>query len=165
MASTERIEIRPGYFIEVSGRLKRMAGVRGRKPRNRITDEERKRIFADNAAKNFISPRYSRLILDEAVNLSKTVGMVEAAKVTGVKYWSIVGHKRTLKRQGKYTPGAQGNHKSRYTMQQKKRCVALANQIRDESHCATRKAFIEAGRRLGINGRSIEWQHSQGSIT
>lgn len=165
MASTQKLEIRPGYFIEVSSRLKRMAGARGKKLRNRLTDEERKRIFTENAAKNFIAPKYSRLILDEAVTLSKTVGMKEAAKITGVKYWSIVGHKRTLKRQGKFSPTNNGNRGSRYTMEQKKKCVALANQIRDESHCATRLAFIEAGRRLKMNGRSIEFMWSQGSIT
>jgi len=180
---THRVEIRPGYFIEIDARLKRKAGVKGKKfVRTRITDQERRRILGDVAYQRNGCVKYSRLLLDEAVEISKVHGVKKAVKLTGIKYWSIVGHKRELARRGEFKPWYEKglNRHCRYTLKQKQDCVRLAQRLMadpskvrssfvrkgkpvtiEKPKWSQRPAFIEAGKRLGMNGTSIEfmWTH------
>ncbi len=161
---THRVEIRPGYFIEIDSRLKRKAGVKGKKfVRTRITDQERRRILGDVAYQRNGNVKYSRLLLDEAVEISKVHGVKKAVKLTGIKYWSIVGHKRELTRRGEFKPLEKPGCPPRYTPDQKRKCVVLAQQL-IRGGKFQRPAFIEAGKRLGMNGTSIEFQWVHGMI-
>lgn len=149
----ESIQIKPGVWIEVSKRMRKASGLgRGVRIRNRLVEEERKRILGSVA-----HPRkYTRLMLDEASRLADSVGLDAAAQATGIKYWSIIGYRRELRREGKLPKGKSVNN--RYTLAQKQQCVRLAHQIADKNQRGMYLAFAEAGRRLGVNGGSISHQ-------
>lgn len=167
--STQRIEIYPGVTIEVSGRLKRKAGVgRMKLVRNKLDDAERRRIMGDSlrAAKRADNPKvkYPTLLLDEAVRLSKEVGNKEAAKITGVKFWSLIQRKRELIKQGKY-------EKNRYTEEQIKQCSELAKSLVGSAYTYTtvakrkhtiNSALTEASKRMGINNLSMKMYFYKG---
>lgn len=154
---TDRIQIKPGVWIEVSKRLKKASGLgSGVRIRNRLEDEERKRVLGDSIQHR----KYSRLLLAEASSLADKVGIVAAAKATGVKYWSIMGYRRELRLQGKLRRH-KNPRKGRYTLEQKQKCVLLAFAIADKQQRGLSPAFIESGRRLGVNGYSIlhQWRN------
>lgn len=159
----ERVQIKPGVWIEVSARMRKASGLgRGVIIRDRLTEEERRSVVGDAGREMGAHTKYSRLLLDEAVALSKEVGEQKASEITGVKLWSLKGRKRELIRLGKYHPPlGHSRGGSRYTLLQKQQCVRLAHAIHDKEKRGSRPAFIEAGRRLGVNGRSIEWMWTQ----
>ena len=178
---TERIEIFPGHWIEVTPAIKKKAGVR--KSQRVVatlmgeTVAAAGRLVRDGKG----NVKYPVLMLDEAVRIAEKEGLKRAAKETGIKEHSIDLRNRQLRRkQGKSRVMAQG---SRYTLAQKQACVRLAKElmasneiIQKSAKCyhytythkrykwSHRRAFIEAGRRLGMNGRSIEWMYVQGTI-
>jgi hypothetical protein len=184
--NTERIEIFPGHWIEVTPAIKKKAGVR---KSQRVVATLMGETVA--AAGRLVRDgnrgvKYPVLMLDEAVSIAEREGLKKAVKVTGIKEHSIDLRSRQLRRkQGKTKVRAVG---SRYTLAQKQACVRLAkelmasNEIKERSRLSTlphckgmpyvhrrykwshRSAFIEAGRRLGMNGRSIEWMYVQGTI-
>lgn len=181
------IEILKGVKIEITDRHLRKAGFarKVRLERRLMSPEERKTLLTQAAREARGNTKYTRLMLDEAVELSKVRGMKYAVKKTGIKHWSILGHKRRLAREGKYTPAPRRSHNNRYTMEQKRKCVELALALMRNGETVQKKilfpsrgktivmtrpkwtqrpAFVEAGRRLGMNGRSIEWQWTEGSI-
>lgn len=183
---TERIEIFPGHWIEVTPAIKKKAGVR--KTQRVVatlmgeTVAAAGRLVRDGNG----GVKYPVLMLDEAVRIAEREGLKKAVKVTGIPRASIDLRRRQLRRkQGKTRVLAKG---SRYTLAQKQACVRLAKELMASDEivktpvaCALptckgmpyvvkrykwphRKAFIEAGRRLGMNGRSIEWMYIQGTI-
>jgi hypothetical protein len=155
--ATTLIQIKPGVFIKVNRKVKEKVGVLGLRL---DTDEEGRLI---GRARNR-GVRYSRLLLDEAVAISEQEGMNEAAKKTGVKYWSIMQRRREMRREGKLaTPPKRRIYKTKYTPLQKQQCVAMAEDL-VKGGWATHPAFKEAGRRLGVNGNSIHWMWTQGMI-
>jgi hypothetical protein len=184
---TEMVEIKPGVFIEITARHKKKAGIaRKVKIRRSILSAEGHAEALNDVGRLVANKhiKYSKFLLDEAVELQKLRGFKYAVKKTGVKYWSIMGHKRRIGRaNGKVTSDNHWN--SRYTMAQKKACVKLAlslmqsgetkqttilypstgrKLVRTEPKWPITKAFIEAGRRLGMNGNSIHFQWTEGSI-
>lgn len=156
----DRIQIKPGVWIEVSARLRKASGLGpGVRIRNRLEDEERKRIMGDTANVVSKNVKYSRLLLDEASRLADEVGLTQAAKATKVNVNTLRAHRKLLVREGKRKGGAPG--KSRYTLGQKRKCVLLAQAIADKKQCGLGPAFVEAGQKLGVNGRSIAFQWRQ----
>lgn len=161
--STQRIEIYPGVSIEVNARLKRKAGVgRMKLVRNKLDDAERKRILGEVVRDSKPHRGYSTLILDEAAQLSESVGLKEASRITGVKFWSIVARKRILLKAGKITPFT-------YSKEQVKQCADLAETlvgkkvvVKVTRKMGKRSAFLEAGRILGMNGLSVLAYHATG---
>lgn len=171
----ERIEIFPGHWIEVTPRIKRLAGIR---PTERViaTLAGGHITKAKYEAGKVRGAKYSRLLLDEAVELAKSVGYPTAAKMTGVNKNSIHMHARIQKGRAGLASRKDG---SRYTLAQKQACVRLAQSLMASDETKDKKcrwgvqkvrkwqhrpAFIEAGRRLGMNGRSIEWLWVSGQI-
>lgn len=186
MRNRERIEIFPGHWIEVTPKIKKNAGLR---KSDRViatlmgeTVPAAGRLVRDSN-KNV---KYPKLMLDEAVRIAATHGLKEAAKDTGIRAASINLRQRQLRRkQGLAKVRDKG---SRYTLAQKQACVRLAQELMRSNDvvsrtrpCALphskgkpttyrfrkwnhRSAFVEAGRRLGMNGRSIEWMWVQGTI-
>lgn len=168
----ERIEIFPGRWIEVTKRVKQKAGVRmGARVRatleNGRVDEALVRL-ARNGRK------YSGLLIDEAVAVAKEKGAKEAERITGVHHETIAQRRKKLK-------GCTGYDGRRYTLAQKKACVKMALELvasggthivrvsfgkgdRTVSVWSKKKAFKEAGRRLGVNGLSIMFQWENGMI-
>lgn len=185
---TDRIEIYPGCTIDVNQRHKKGAGLprSAKLKKYAMSESERKAVFGEFARDERPKVKYPTLLLDEAVELSKTVGEKKACKITGVGYWSMKGRKRDLIRQGKYIPSNHRIGRPRYTMVQKQACVALAKQLmadptrvlfphpdhrlRKRGFKASRpkwgrgSAFAEAGRRLGMNGSSVEFMFLQNMI-
>lgn len=185
---TERIEIYPGVTIDVNKRHKKRAGASlfSKLSSLSMSESERRTVFRGMAREDNPNTKYSLLLLDEAVHLSKKVGEKKACKITGVKYWSLKGRKRTLIREGKYISAMPNPGHPRYTMAQKQACVRLASQLMEDKtmierpHTVVRlrnlgatikqrkwshqKAFIEAGKRLGMNGNSVAYMWSQGMI-
>lgn len=157
----EMIQIKPGVWIEVSKRMKRASGLgKGVRIINRLEQEERKRILGQSM-KRF---KYSPLMLDEAARLAARVGIRQAAQATGVKFWSIVQWQRKLRLEGKLPKGKPNPGNARYTLAQKQQCVRLAMRIADREQRGMTRALREAGRRLGMNGVSINEQWSRGAI-
>lgn len=170
------IEILPGIRIEVNRPLKAKAGI----PPPRMGSAPIKSPDAAMVAMKRSQRKgvlYSRLLLDEAVALAKQKGMKEAARLTGVGYWSINQRQDELRGPN---PKEKGN---RYTLAQKRECVALAMRLmaspetvkhvsnicgrqvtRVAPKWAQRPAFVEAGKRLGMNGRSIEFMWKRGML-
>lgn len=181
----ERVEIFPGHWIEVTPKLKKQAGLR--KSARVVatlmgeTIEAARDIVRENG-----NIKYTRLMLDEAARIARKDGMAEAIKATGIKRASIDLRMRQLRRAGKLGRKRKDGIRhtgSRYTLPQKQACVRLAQELMGSRQTVTksakiggrmcvvtrprwshRKAFIEAGRRLGMNGRSVEWMWLQGTI-
>lgn len=110
---------------------------------------------------------YSTLILDEAVNLAKETSLSHAEEVTGVNRETIKQHGRAQLIAGNKVEEARRRRQAKprgmkYTIEQKIAVVEKAMQFR--KYQAQRKAFEEAGRRLGVNGRSVEMQWRRGLI-
>lgn len=177
----ERIEIFPGHWIEVTPKLKRQAGLR---PSARVVATlmgETIDAATDVARESRKNVKYSRLMLDEAVRIAERDGMKKAEEVTGISIPSIDLRKRQIRRKKGLPKRATVG--TRYTLAQKQACVKLAQQLMASKATVTRTvsmmgiarpfkrlrwghraAFMEAGRRLGLNGRSIEWMWIQGMI-
>lgn len=177
----ERIEIFPGHWIEVTKKIKKAAGLR-QSARIRATlaggDIDRATKEASRAANKRV--KYSLTLLDEAVRLAAMEGVRVAEKATGVSRWSIDMHaKEKSARAG--NPRQEKGH--RYTLAQKQACVRLAMQLMANTETITKplgfkrvrrmgtfkkwshaSAFKEAGRRLGLNGTTIEMMWRMGMI-
>lgn len=108
--------------------------------------------------------RYSQLILDEAVALAAETNLAHASDLTGVNQQSIRQHARKKLIAQNKTEEARRRRKTmpKYTDAQKIECVNVAMKLKQ--YLGQRKAFIEAGRRLGMNGRSVEMQAQSGLI-
>lgn len=103
--------------------------------------------------------KYSLLILKEAVLLKRKEGVKYASQKTGVGVEAIFKAERRFVVRGDLPALPRrrgGRRRPRYTIQQKRACIALALQI---MAAKPRKAsFIEAGRRMGMNGDTIYHQ-------
>lgn len=171
----QRIEIKPGVWIEVAPKIRQAVGAR-----------KRDRVLAtlDGATKDAINtlakPRrkHSDLLLDEGLALAKKDGFVSASKRLGINYHTLISHNRKRRlEQGKRRLRARG---FRYTLDQKLACVRLALELmaspktkevsvggkyrRTVPLWAVIPAFNEAGRRLGINGKSVYFMWIQGDF-
>lgn len=178
----ERIEIFPGHWIEVTKKIKKAAGLR-QSARVRATlaggDIDRATKEASRAANKNV--KYSLALLDEAVRLARAEGVKVAEKVTGVSQWSINMH---AKEQSARAGNPRWEQGFRYSLAQKQACVRLAQKLMANTETrpvrvpnprggwrmgVTKKwthgaAFREAGRRLGLNGRTIEMMWLMGMI-
>ena len=104
--------------------------------------------------------KYSLGLLEEAYRLSKEVGPTEACRQSGVKTASL-GHFISIKRKEAGVKPRKGYGKM--THEQKCECLKLARHLKDSGwHAGMRPCWIEAGKRLGINGRSVEFQYVRG---
>lgn len=145
-----KVEIKPGFFIEVHEKTKlQMEG--------RALVAARRKMIGTTPEGGAV--RYTLEQLDDASAIADKKGLCAAAEITGVKFWSIVQRRRELKRQG-VLPREKPRKGSRYTLEQKQQCVRMAMQIVARGRPKT-KAFEEAGRLLNMNGSSIHWMHSQ----
>ncbi len=92
-----RVEIRPGFWIEVNPKAMERAKVQ-RVVNERVTAKERRRILEDIAA----HPRTNAnaMLLDEGVRLSRLYGMEEAARRIGVKKQTLLTYKAEQIRAG-----------------------------------------------------------------
>lgn len=168
----ERIEIFPGHWIEVTRRIKEKAGVKlSTRVIATLQGGEVHRAAGDAGRSLNKGAKYSRLIIEEALRLARTMGERAAAEKTGVNKWTIQERKKKLR-------GPTGRDGSRYTLAQKRALVEMAKGLMRSGEIKTRRArggkmvqqpkwahrpaFIEAGRRLGMNGRVIEYQWVNG---
>lgn len=167
---TEWIEVVPGRWIEVTKALKRKVGVK-QTVRVRATLDGK---MLDRAlrVKGHANRKYSLILLDEAVALAGLRGYAVASKKTGINEWSIKRHAQSL-------AGPTGYDGVRYTLARKRECVRLAqklmmagtkvvssgkgNRVVPKYNHVT--AFVEAGRRLGMNGASIMGMWNMGMIS
>lgn len=167
---THWIEIKPGVRFQVSGRVKQSAGMRrmAQYHHQGLSDAERRRGFS-HALGGERAPlnKYSIALLDEAVALAMEIGVKGAVLKTGVKYWSIVQRKRILYLRGKAkrkNPGSSLAKRTKYTPEQKRRCVQIATQLMAEGKTKN-AAFDYAARMTGTNARSLAWMHHCGMVT
>lgn len=157
--ATDRIEIYPGVTIEVSQRFRKRSGIGSASLlKRKMSDSERAAILeAINKREGRYFRKYSRLLLNEAVALSMTIGIKDAAKATGVKYWSVRSHRKYLMRKGKIA--------RRYTNEKYLQCAELATKIEGTPgpvlengllvNWSQQAAFIEAGKQMGLNGQTV----------
>jgi hypothetical protein len=169
----EMVEIFPGRWIEITKRVKKAAGVRV-SSRVKATIENGRIDEALMRLTESRNRKYSRLLVDEAVAVAKAQGMFMAVRLTGVHKETIAARKRQLR-------GCTGGDGTRYTLAQKQACVRLAKELMASpvtrvvnGYKGSRRivpqwnhhtAFVEAGRRLGVNGHSIEYQWLNGMIS
>ncbi len=103
--------------------------------------------------------------LDRAVTLSNKIGIAKAAKKTGVNIWSVIERRRFVRAHGgdagRRLPGGP---KPRYTMDQKRACVRIAQELINTGKFSLKAAFVQAGKRLGVNGWSIRYMNKMGLI-
>jgi len=92
-----RVEIRPGFWIEVNPKAMERAKV-GRVVKMQVSAKERRRILADIVA----HPRTNAnaILLDEGVRLSRLYGMGEAARRIGVTMSTLAVYKAEQIRAG-----------------------------------------------------------------
>lgn len=183
----QQIEIMPGYSIRVSDRYFRKKVNKRALLRGQISDSERRAILEATLTNG--TRKYSKAMLDEAVRIAMLTTVKEAEKITRIKYWSIVQRKRELFRaQELKSKNKRASRPSKLTLAQKRQCIALAMKLLNSGETiqrkafgyvrpgqqrkiitvpkwTTRKAFIEAGKRLGMNGESIDWQYRSGAIS
>lgn len=175
----EMIEIRPGHWIKVTRRIKRAAGVSPEVDFGKYIHGSEANLH------KHAHKKYDPLMLDQADRLAHLVGLRAAAKAMNISYGSLQQW-RYLK-QISARGGNPSTRKSsqRYTLAQKQACVRIALGLmrRDDSvehhynetatkgeRTITRKrwniqtAFKEAGRQLGVNGMSIQFQYQAGMI-
>jgi hypothetical protein len=178
----ERIEIFPGHWIEVTKKIKKAAGLRmSTRVRATLAGGDVDQATKEAARSSNKNVKYSMALLDEAVRIAAMEGVKVAEKVTGVGRWSIeLRAKEKRARSGQSKHADQGH---RYTMAQKRACVKLAQKLMAGTETVTKRlgfkrlkvmgtfkkynhgsAFREAGRRLGINGRSVEMMWNLGMI-
>lgn len=108
--------------------------------------------------------RYSKVLIEEAVQLCRTTTIRKACKMTGVgyeslrRYWRIYKIKSGLPLRDPFIP-------PKYTYKQKADCIRLAVKYVDTGHIKSiQKAFIVAGEVLGIKGKSIYEQWVAGCV-
>lgn len=160
---TQLVEIFPGMTIEVSGRLKKRAGF-GTMPLklNPLNDEERKRILGELVRENRRFQKYTTLLLDEAVSVSREVGVREAARITGVKARAIILRKTVLIKEGKYVPLASSREKIKQCADLAESLIGTEVVVQVRQKLSRFAAFMEAGKRMGINGRNIYYYSLKG---
>lgn len=101
-------------------------------------------------------------LLEEAYQLSKQVGLTKAAKLSEVNRNSL-SHYAIIRRREEGTARKQPERIRRITPQQKKQCYsAYLLLVRQGFSKSKRKCWIEAGKRTGVNGRSVEFQFVRG---
>lgn len=148
---SDRIEIYPGCTIDVSRRYRHRARLDPSAKIIALSEAERKAALSEVVR----SGKYTTLLLDEAVRLSIEVGERKAGEITGVNQWSIRARKRILTREGKYVA-------FHHNPEQIKQCAELAEKLIGKEVIVQVKrkmrrlpAFIEAGKRLGMNGHNV----------
>lgn len=177
----QRIEIFPGHWIEITPKIRNMAGLRKKeKVIARLADITKSVERAIPTGKNI---KYSQLLKDEAVRIANAEGMRAAVKATGVNKHTILMERRLQNiRAGKKQTRQKG---FAYTLEQKQACVSIALQLMRSKEMvevqqragiakkmvtvrrfkwSPKSAFDEAARRLGMNGRAIQFQWSIGAI-
>lgn len=159
----EMIEIFPGRWIEVTRRIKEKAGVRlSSRVVATIENGQMARAAQLLPSKN---RKYPRLLVEEALEIAHAEGYKAATKATGV-------HREVIANLHRSKRGCTGKDGTRYTLAQKQACVRLAKELMQDPRTKTvngwkggkrvlpfwshHGAFVEAGRRLGVNGVSIE---------
>lgn len=106
--------------------------------------------------------KYSLGLLEEAFKLSNKVGPTEAARVSGVNVNSLTHYRGIRMAEEGHKPKAR-IHKHSIDPIKKYKCyqtfllLVKAKFSRSKRHC-----WIEAGKRTGINGRSVEFQVVRG---
>lgn len=106
---------------------------------------------------------YSLGLLEEAYQLSKKVGLSAAAKLAEVNINSL-SHFRQVRRKEEGHVPKEALGQNRIPAQKKKQCYVMALILFQDYQFSKsmRKCWIEAGKRLGVNGRSIEFQLGRG---
>lgn len=175
----QRIEIFPGHWIEVTPKIRNMAGLR-RHDRILAKFTDVPKVVEKAVTSKVV--KYPQLIKEEAVQIWLKDGMEAAIKATGVNRHTIEMERRKQNiRAGLTKTRAKG---FTYTLEQKQACVRLALQLIQSKEMVTRtqrafngkivtvrnfkwhpqSAFKEAGKRLGLNGSAVHFQWSIGAI-
>lgn len=138
-----------------------MLGYPPEKPLRDLTPAEMARHPDQQACLRSSSKRkYSLGWLEEAYKLSKELGITKAAKLSGVSYETLTKHVLVRKLREGYVPKP-GRFK--VSPEQKQKCWEIAMQLYGRYSHSTRKCWIEAGRRLGVCGRTVETQFTRGT--
>lgn len=104
---------------------------------------------------------YSLGLLDEALKLGKKVGLPKAALESGVNINSLRHYSQVKKiENGHKTKPYKGSN--RIDPDLKRACLNVYRQLHASEFGGHRKCWIEAGKRVGINGRSVEFQYVRG---
>lgn len=108
--------------------------------------------------------KYSDILKDEAVKLAAQTSLKHATKITGVPYWSIRKHGQRL-RAAKGIKLRKAAIPSKYTKAQRKECERIANNLLDSGMVKIKaKAWIMAGLRIGVDGRSMMLMNNLGLL-
>lgn len=134
------------------------------KPLRHCSASELHRHSEDRAVRASLRHRlYSTGLLEEAYRLAQKVGATEAAKISGVNKHTIRHYILAKKvSEGKAIRKAYpGVH--RIPEDKKKACHKLAFSLfKKRFSTSMRKCWIEAGKRTGVVGRSVEFQYIRG---
>ncbi len=99
-------------------------------------------------------------LLEEAFQLSQSIGLTEAAKLAGLNKNSLK-HYRTIRLRELGQSGKRGGI-LRVTQEQKYKVFEIQSRLYLRGYGSKRKCWIEAGRRVGVSGRTVEFQYVRG---
>jgi hypothetical protein len=166
----DRIELRPGVWIEVTPRLKKRLGYQ------HWEQVDVRDAFNFNPRKQ----KYPTAFLEELDRLAREIGVSAAAAKAGVSVMAIKSYRtRKALAEGKYKIC---DARSRYTVAQKQECVRRALRLMASTETkvvqygrgrkyskaipkwSEKAAFAEAGRQLGVAGNRIHGAWAAGTI-
>jgi hypothetical protein len=105
---------------------------------------------------------YSTGLLEEAHKLSLKVGVAQASVIAGVNKHSLSHYIQAHKLANGHTPKPY-NGSNALPPAKKRACVILAFQLFKKGFSRSmRNCWIQAGKRTGVNGRSVEFQYVRG---
>ena len=97
--------------------------------------------------------KYSRLLIEEAIALSKEVGLPEAAKITGINRYTLNWWRSKLRVLAGYKAPYRRETKIKYSIETRRKIVVLVDQYRDTGYARSKMAaYIMAGKKLNLNG-------------
>lgn len=102
-------------------------------------------------------------LLEEAFILSEKIGPKKASIESGVNINSL-SHYRQIRRRNQpgFKPRVIAPRKNSIDPLKKRACFEVYKQLLAAKFAGKRKCWIEAGKRVGINGRSVEFQYVRG---
>lgn len=130
------------------------------KPLRNCSPSDLRRHSEVRAVRSSLAQRkYSIGLMEEALKLFAKMTLVQAAKLSGV-------NPNTLKQFAlakRVSEGTVGPSKSRIPHAKKQVVYSLAMALHQKGFSRSmRKCWIEAGRRVGISGRTVEFQYVRG---
>jgi len=135
------------------------------KPLRHCTSSDLAKRSGDSALRSSLwNRKFSIGLLEEASELSKSIGMAAAARAAGMAYSTLRHYVFINRLLAGHKPGK--NTTEKISREKKLQCYETYLMLLGRNFSKSkRKCWIEAGRITGVNGRSVEFQLNRGYFT